>query len=121
MERIDDRLHLELLRGANARFERFFARFSGAPVLGTDEEVEALLQIERTLETVGDFLDGRLQQSQHSEVRQELGRYRANLLRLRQELAIMQSSAADSQTRLLARQKHLHAAKAWCAVSRVTT
>jgi len=121
MERIDDQAALELLRRANDRFGRFFARFSGAPVLGTDEEVEALLQVERTLQSVGAFLDGRLQRSQAAEVRDELERYRQNLLRLRQELAVMQNAAMGSQARLLARQKHLHAAKAWCAASRATT
>ncbi len=47
MERIDEQASLELLRRANERFRRFFARFSGAPVLGTHEEVEALLQVEQ--------------------------------------------------------------------------
>ena len=35
MERIDQHDRLQLLRRANERFGRFFARFSGAPVLGT--------------------------------------------------------------------------------------
>jgi hypothetical protein len=121
MERIDDCDRLQLLRRANERLRRFFARFSGAPILGTDEEVEALLQVEGTLQSVGTLLDGRLQSSRTAEVRDELALYRANLLRLRHELAIMQSAACDCRARLLERQKHLHAAQAWCAASRATT
>jgi len=121
MERVDDQAGLEALRRANERFGRFFARFSGAPVLGTDEEVEALLQVEATLQSVGAFLDGRLQRSQAAAVRDELARYRANLVRLRHELASMQSAANSCRARLIARQKHLHAAQAWCAASRATT
>ncbi|MGO9562471.1 MAG: hypothetical protein ACLPPV_07460 [Candidatus Korobacteraceae bacterium] len=56
MERIDDQASLELLRHANERFNLFFTRFSGAPVLGTDEEVESLLQVEQILQSVGSFL-----------------------------------------------------------------
>ncbi len=118
MGRIDNTAHVELLRRANAHFSQFFARFTGAPVLGTDEEVEALLQVERTLQSVRVLLDGRLQQSTDSEVRDQLTLYRINLLRLRGELASMQDSAAGCRARLDMRQKHLHAARAWCAASR---
>ncbi len=121
MECIAHQAGLELLRQANDRFGRFFARFSGAPVLGSDEEVAALLQVESTLKSVGVFLDGRLQRSENSALRDELARYRANLLRLRHELATMQTAAASCQRQLLDRQRHLHAAKAWCAASRSTT
>jgi hypothetical protein len=121
MERIDDQASLELLRRANERFSRFFARFSGAPVLGTDEEVESLLQIEQTLQSVGAFLDGRLQDNKSSHICAELARYRTNLVRLRHELACMQNAAISCRGRLAARQKHLQAAKAWCAASRATS
>ncbi len=121
MERIDDRANLELLRRSNERFDRFFARFSGAPVLGTDEEVAALLQVESMLKSVGALLDGHLQRSQAVPLRDELARYRANLVRLHHELDNMQNAAAGCRDRLLARQKHLHAAQAWCAASRATT
>ncbi|MFZ0311877.1 MAG: hypothetical protein WAL85_04135 [Candidatus Korobacteraceae bacterium] len=121
MERIDEPASLELLRRANERFSRFFVRFAGAPVLGTDEEVQALLQIERSLQSVGVLLDGRLQRCQNGAVRDELARYRANLVRLRHELAIMQSAALSCRERLALRQKHLQAAKAWCTASRATS
>lgn len=111
---------LDLLRRANARLENFFARFSGAPVLGTDEEVEALLQVERAMRSIGTLLGKGLEESKDAETQQELARYRAHLLRLRRELAIMQDSAAGSRARLSARQKHLHAAQAWCAASCAT-
>jgi len=112
--------HLDLLRRANVHLENFFARFSGAPVLGTNEEVEGLLRVERALHSVRAPLDGGLQESNDRETLDELARYRANLLRLRRELAIMQESAAGCQARLFVRQKHLHAARAWCAASRAT-
>jgi DNA repair exonuclease SbcCD ATPase subunit len=121
MERVDDKANLELLRRANQRFDHFFARFAGAPVLGTTEEVEALLQMEATLKSVGAFLDGRLQSSQADLVRDELACYRANLVRLREELARMQNAANHCRTQLSARQKNLHAAQAWCAASRSIT
>ena len=121
MERIDEYDTLQLLRRANERFGRFFARFSGAPVLGTDEEVEALLQVENTLHSVRGYLDGRLQCSHTAAVRDELARYRANLIRLRQELAVMQNAAMGCRARLSQRNKHLHAAQAWCAASRAAT
>jgi hypothetical protein len=121
MERVDEYDSLQLLRRANDRFGRFFARFSGAPVLGTDEEVEALLQVENTLQSVRAYLDGRLQCSQAAAIRDELARYRANLIRLRHELAVMQNAAMGCRARLSERNKHLQAAQAWCAASRATT
>ena len=64
MGRLDTNERLELLRRANAQLRQFFERFSGAPVLGTDEEVEALLQVERSLQSVGALLgDGGLQRA----------------------------------------------------------
>ena len=111
---------VDLLRCANMRLENFFARFAGAPVLGTNEEVEALLQVERALHSVGPLLGGALERSDERETREQLARYRANLLRLRRELATMEASACDSRARLFARKKHLHAAQAWCAASRDT-
>jgi len=66
---------------------------------------------ECTLHAVGGWLDGRLQKSADHEVRQELARYRENLLRLRRELANMQESAVGCRARLYSRQKHLHAAQ----------
>jgi hypothetical protein len=66
------------------------------------------------------LLDGRLQKSEDHEVRAELARYRENLVRLRRELATMEESAMGSRARLYSRQKHLHAAQAWCAASRAT-
>jgi len=120
MERLDEYDALLILQHANERLGRFFARFSGAPVLGTDEEVEALLQVENTLRAVGQLLNGRLQNNALPAMRDQLASYRANLLRLRQELAAMQSATLSCRARLVAREKHLHAAKAWCAASRAT-
>ena len=54
-------------------------------------------------------------------VRDELARYRANLVRLHHELAVMQNAAMGCRARLSERHKHLHAAQAWCAASRATT
>jgi hypothetical protein len=120
MERMNTAGHLDFLRRANVHLENFFARFSGAPVLGTNEEVEALLRVERALHSVRALLDGGLKETSDHETQNELARYRANLLRLRRELAMMQDSAAGCQARLFVRQKHLHAAQAWCAASRAT-
>ncbi len=113
--------NLELLRRANSRLTQFFARFAGAPVFGTDEELHSMLEIEHTLKSVAALLDGRLQSDPNIGVREELARYRVHLLRLRDELARMEQSAAESRARLVGRQKHLHAARAWCAASRTTT
>lgn len=125
MERIietgDDSANLELLRRANSSFARFFARFSGAPVLGTGEELQAMLQVEGTLKSVSRLLDGRLQKTSEPKVREELARYRVNLLRLREELAEMERSAAGCRDHLRDRRQHLHAAQAWCTAARATT
>jgi hypothetical protein len=121
--RTDPAASLDLLRSANETFGRFFEHFAGVPVRGTDEEVEAMLHVERILRAVGRFLNGDLkaaQAAQNDELREEIGRYRGNLLRLRQELSTMQSSAHRSWTRLLTREKHLRAAQAWCAATRST-
>ena len=107
MGRVENDGPLELLRRANAHFGGFFERFAAAPVMGSYEEVEALLQVECTLHAVGGWLDGRLQKSADHEVRQEL--------------ANMQESAVGCRARLYSRQKHLHAAQAWCAASRETS
>ena len=121
MERLDDYDNLQLLRRANERLARFFARFAGAPVLGTQEEVEALLQVESAMQSIAALLDGGLQNPRTAEVRDEVAQYRANLVRLRDELAIMQNAATKCRQRLLARNQHLQAAQAWCAASRATT
>jgi len=118
MECMNDSASLELLRRANSCFRRFFERFSGAPVSSGDEELRALLQLHEVLESVGALLDGRLQGTTNREVRQALGFYRENLLRLRRELAIMEGSAIACRVHLDSRREHLYAAKAWCAASR---
>jgi len=121
MARLNQDACLQLLRHANACLARFRARFSGAPILGSDEELEALLQIREALESVGALLDGRLQAVQDAQVRQELAWYRQNLVLLHGELAALQDLATSCRTRLASRQKHLHAAKAWCAASRAVS
>lgn len=111
---------LDHLRRVNETFRRFFAYFAGVPVRGTAEEVEAMLQVERTLQSVSRFLHGDLRAMQNEDVRDEIACYRENLLRLRQELSTMQQSASNSRTRLFTREEHLHAARAWCAATRAT-
>jgi hypothetical protein len=118
MERINDSASLELLRRANGCLSRFFERFSNAPVLGSDEELRALQQVEEMLQSVGALLDGRLQGAADRDVLQALDRYRENLLHLRSELAMMEASAIVCRVRLDSRRRHLYAAKAWCAASR---
>jgi hypothetical protein len=120
MERVNEQAGMELLRQANHCLSRFFARFSGVPVAGDDEEIKAMIQVENALQAVGPYLDGRLQRNTSDQVRDELARYRDNLLRLRLELTAMESSALDARARLSARQNHLEAAKEWCAASRAT-
>ena len=115
---ITNEAKLDLLRRANSCFNKFFARFSGAPIFGTDEEVEALLRVEATLQSVRALLDGRVQNSQDAAVREELAEYRHNLLRLRTQLGTMQHAALECQTLLHARREHLHAAKSWCNLAR---
>ncbi len=119
MDSLNHDNELILLRHANRHLHRFFARFSEAPVLGTEEEVAELLQLERTLHSISSLLND-LQKRKDRAIHDELAIYRANLLRLRDELTNMQDSALACQGRLLARQKHLHAAQAWCAAARVT-
>jgi hypothetical protein len=98
----------------------FFQHFAGLPVRGTEEEVEAMLQVEHTLRTVGRFLNGDLKASQDEEMCEEIARYRENLLRLRRELSAMQTSAHHSRARLFTREEHLQAAQAWCEANRFT-
>ena len=118
MECLDDRASLELLRRANSCFSRFFERFSGAAVAGSEEESRALLQLHEVLESVGALLDGRLQSATNREVREALRCYRENLIQLRSELAIMEGSAIACRARLDFRRQHLYGAKAWCAAAR---
>jgi hypothetical protein len=121
MGRLDINHSLDLLRRANAQVERFLQRFSAVPVMGSEEEVDALLLVERALSSVAGLLDGQLQKSEDRQLRQELLRYRWNLVHLRDELGRMQDSAMGCRERLQSRQKHLHAAQAWCAASRATS
>jgi hypothetical protein len=118
--RMDPAASLELLRSANESFRRFFDHFAGLPVRGTEEEVEAMLQVERTLRSVGRFLNGDLKVSQDQSIYEEIARYRENLLHLRRELSAMQMSAHHSRARLFIREEHLHAAQAWCEANRST-
>ena len=121
MDGIGNHRDLETLRHANDYIGQFFARFSGVPVGGTEKEVEDMLRLANTLRSVGALLGEGLQTKQGEAIRDELARYRANLLRLQAELGNMQSAAARSRDSLLMRQKQLNAAKAWCVASRATT
>jgi|SRR5271165_2967583 len=121
MECMNDSASLELLRHANACFRLFFDRFSGARISGSGEELRALLQLHAALESVGALLDSGLQSATNLDVRQALGCYRENLLRLRGELAYLQDSAMARRASLDFRREHLYGAKAWCAASRATS
>lgn len=122
MERIEKMPSLDLLRNANDRFRNFFARFGGLPVEGNQEELEAMLQIERTLRSVGALLETGIpaSTSKNGELNRELAEHRENLLRLREELRRMESSATASRARLFTRERHLQATRAWCAAARST-
>ena len=119
MERIGD--NLERLRQANDELSRFFARFAGSPALGSDDEVEALLSVERTVRTTGKLLDWDLLHSGDELVRDELDLYRQNLARLRHELSILQGSAIDCRARLFVRENHMQAVRAWADARGATT
>jgi hypothetical protein len=120
MGRMSSDNEIQALRRANRDLDHFLARFSRAAVLGTDEEVTALLQVQRTLTSIGGLLKQDIQQSDDDDVQNELAIYRANLIKLRRELADLQDSAAACKARLFARQEKLAAAQAWCAASRDT-
>ncbi len=111
--------HIDLLRQANASLVHFFERFTGASE-GHVEEVEALLRLEETLRSVGVLLDGGVQNSSDTEIREELARYRLNLVSLRRELSVLQDAATACRARLQTRQAHMQAARAWCIASRQT-
>ncbi len=121
MERVKDGDSRELLHRANACLTGFFERFSGAPPAEPYEELRALLQLNATLESVGALLDGRVQSTADPGLREALGCYRENLIRLRSELAAMNKSAIARRASLDSRRDHLCGARAWCVVSRATT
>ncbi|HEY1731348.1 MAG TPA: hypothetical protein VGG15_06355 [Terriglobales bacterium] len=118
MERIDPLSGLNLLRDANDRFQNFFARFGGLAVEGNEEELRAMLQIERTLRSVGALLASGITGSKSGELQHELAAYRENLLRFRDELRRMEGSANACRSRLFSRDQHLQATRAWCATAR---
>ena len=118
MERLTDSARFHVLRQANQSLREFLAR-DGEQVLGCDEDLGAMLEIERTLRAVGRELE-LLQRSERPDVRLELELYRDNLIRLRRQLGVMQNSAAECQARLFLREKHLRAAQAWRAATRTT-
>ena len=120
MERIKPKVHLEILRRANARLVQFLDQFSGSAALGTDQEVEALLRVEETLQSVGELLAEGLQCSDDLKLREEFLRYRDHLVSLLRGLSRMQGSAMACRARLYAHQEHLHAVKAWCVAARQT-
>jgi hypothetical protein len=108
---------LERLREANQYITEFFARFSGAPVQGSKEEVQEMLRLANTLRSVGALLDGRSRPKQGEIVRDELARYRANLLRLQAELGSLQPATAGARGRFQVRQRQPNASKAGCGNS----
>lgn len=120
MERLEEISNLEVLRNANERFRDFFARFGGLAVEGNQEELKAMLQIEHTLRSVGALIRSGLPAAANRALSRELGEYRENLLRLREELRKMESSATACRSRLSSREQHLRATQAWCAAARST-
>jgi hypothetical protein len=118
MECMNDRASLELLRHANASLRRFFQRFAGVAVSGGDEELRALLELHEVLESVGALLDGPLQATTNREVREALDCYHQNLVRLRNELTIMEGAAIACRVGLDSQRQHLYGARAWCAAAR---
>ncbi len=120
MERLNPNTHLDTLRLANVSLVHFLDRFSGAPASGTDREVEALLTLEKTLQSVGVLLSNGLHNSDEPAIREEFRHYRDNLVALHRELSGMQSRALASRARLYFHQNHLQTIKAWCRTSRET-
>jgi hypothetical protein len=120
MERLEEISGLGLIHDSNERLRNFFARFGGLPVEGKEEELKAMLQIERILRSVGALLESGIQAAKNSELHRELAEYRENLLRLREELRRMEGSATATRTRLFTREQHLQATRAWCATTRST-
>jgi hypothetical protein len=120
MERLNPNTHLDTLRRANASLVHFLDRFSGAPASGTDRELEALLTLEETLQSVGVLLSKGLHNSNEPCIREEFMRYRDNLLVLRLDLSVMQDRAVACRARLYSQQNHLQMVKAWCNTSRET-
>jgi len=117
MARLETCAGIDVLRHANQSLREFLAK--NAAVQGSDDDVRAMLEIERTLRAAGAELDV-LQRSDRADVRLELELYRDNLIRLRRQLGVMQDTATECRTRLFLREKHLRAAQAWCAATRRT-
>jgi hypothetical protein len=120
MERLNLHDHLETLRAANGSLVRFLERFSGAPALGVDHEIEALRTLEETLQSVGVLLSNGLQNSNEPAIREEFKQYRDNLIALRRQLSGMQDRALACRARLYLHHNHLQTVKAWCHTSRET-
>jgi hypothetical protein len=118
MERLEKPAEIDVLRDANQGLRAFLARSAG-DVQGSEDDVGAMLEVERILRAVGRELD-RLRCCDRDDVRVELELYRDNLVRLRQQLGFLQKSATECQARLFIREKHLRAAQQWCAASHST-
>jgi hypothetical protein len=99
---------LKLLRHANARLERFFARVSQQITLHPQEELDILLQVERTVRAVGALLSAGVAQNDELVLRKQLARYRANMVRLRHTLASMQAGNCECQGRLFIGSKRVN-------------
>jgi hypothetical protein len=120
MERLSPNRTLETLQGANASLARFLHRLATAPEPAVDYEIDALLALEETLQSVGVLLSSGLQNSREPAVLEELRQYRDNLVALHRELSGMQNRALASRARLYFHQNHLQTVKAWCHTSRET-
>jgi hypothetical protein len=120
MERLNPKDDLETLQGANASLVRFLDRLASAPAPGADYEIEALVTLEETLQSVGVLLSSGLQNSNEPAIREEFRHYRDNLVALHRELSGMQNRALASRARLYFHDSHLQTIKAWCHTSRET-
>jgi hypothetical protein len=120
MERLNPNNDLETLQGANASLVRFLDRFAAAPVPGSDYEIEALVTLEETLQSVGVLLSSGLQNSNEPAIREEFRHYRDNLVAPHRELSGMQNRALASRACLYFHENHLQMIKAWRRTSRET-
>jgi len=91
---------LSLLRSANGRLERFFARCLRHNNVHPDHELRTLLHVERIVRAVGAQLHKGLEPADQLVIHEELARYHANLVRLRHALAGMQAGVCGYHGRL---------------------
>jgi hypothetical protein len=110
----------EPLRAANRKIDAYLARFSAAPVCGSDQERDALVELHAALESAGSVV--RTARSPETQAGgDELVRYRNNLVRLHAVLRRMHGDALILKAAVLQRQRHLDLAKRWYCTSLAST